>query len=183
MNTSLNKKNLRSKKVIPQSRKAITSIGPFADHLKKELGDEAKVSVIYSSPYRAKPNEPFALFFYETCFNLLLKKVIGMNEMILMLYLLKSVTGDNLVLSLSKAKIAKDLGFSRSKVSRSWKRLAGEKIILVNENDHVFINPHLISRSALAKMRETQTYRLAADERYKFQSANPSKEFGLPVGF
>lgn len=184
MNQPFNRKKLRSvRKLAEKKNKGVTDVGQFSNDLKQKLGDDAKISVIYANQYRAKPKEPFALLFYETCLSLLLKKVIGLNEVVLLLYLVKTVDDDNLVLSLTKAKIAKDLGVDRSTVSRAWRKLSDEKIILESEDDHVYINPHLINRSGLAKMRESATYSLASAARGQYLSTNPQKEFGLPEGF
>lgn len=163
-------------------RVSVTDVSDFSASLKKELGEEAKVSVIYTNPYRAQPKEPFSILFHSPCLDLLLKKMIGLNEVVLLLYLVKTIDADNLVLSLTKAKIAKDLGLSRSVISRAWKKLVDVKVILEDEGDHVYINPHLITRSGLAKMRESSTYQLARSEMQKYSVENPFKP-ALPEGF
>lgn len=152
------------------------AVGSLKNELSKLDDDKTVVNVYYPNPERAFPKEPFALFFFQTCLRLLMEKKIGINEMTLLLYLVNGLNGENMLVMFSKTRIAADLNVSRSVVSRSWRKLMDMNILFICDG-HLHVNPHLITRSGLAKIRNSDAYLLDQEARLN------RSDFPLALGF
>jgi hypothetical protein len=145
-----------------------------AQHLSKNPNNQVTV---FCAPPRAKPEHPFAIFFYETCLNLLMSGSLGIAELKVLFAILGLLDTENLVLRLSKTQIAEKIGLSRSVVSRAWSRLI-ENRILLDDKGTIYVNPHFMTRGRLALLKKSRAY--ALDEKQRIQHEE-SELSGYPL--
>lgn len=167
---------LRTDQLKSRRPKKIGAIGSLDELSKLDDDKTVKVNVYYPDPNKAFPREPFALFFFQTCLRLLVEKKIGINEMTLLLYLVNKLDGENMLVMFSRTRVAADLNVSRSVISRAWKKLMDMNILFIVDG-HLYVNPHLITRSGLAKIKNSDVYQLDQAARLN------RSDFPLALGF
>lgn len=176
---SLNKNDLRSNHSSPSlefhERTDLKSIKKtVTQHLSKNPNNQVTV---FCAPPRAKPEHPFAIFFYETCMKMLMNGSLGITELKVLFAMTGLLDTDNLVLSLSKTQIAERIGLSRSVVSRAWARLL-ENRILLDDKGTVYVNPHFMTRGRLALLKKSRAYALDEKQRIAHEESELS---GYPL--
>ena len=117
---------------------------------------------VVTAPPRLRPKNPFAILFFQTLSHYLLCDLIGLVEVKVLLLLLNAADSENIVLRLSQKDLALAIGVNQSTVSRAFARLLKTHFILANESGSYVINPQLITRSSLRKVKETTGYKLNA---------------------
>ncbi|BCA66010.1 hypothetical protein SHINM1_016120 [Fluviibacter phosphoraccumulans] len=97
---------------------------------------------------------------------------IGLVEVKVLLLLLNAADTENIVLKLSQKDLAMSIGVNQSTVSRAFARLLKTHFILTSQNGSYVINPQLITRSSLRKVKETAAYKLNATIQKSYPGGN-----------
>lgn len=146
------------------ARTSLEEVPAEVDKLLIANGDK-QVSVIVREA-RIKPKNPFSIVFHESLSDLIHTGRLGLIEVRVLLSLLKFAAMGNFI-SINQSEIAKDLQVSRSTVSRAWRVLQKEQILLTNMQGSLLINPQIAARTSLKKLRDQKEYKLSAATRFE----------------
>ena len=116
------------------------------------LGAERKdaVTLIKARPKLQLKNQ-FVFLFFENFKRL--SKELSKTELLVLFGLLEFLEYSN-VLKITQAAVAKSIGLSRPNVSRAWKNLVKQKIILKDEEGVEFINPCVLGKGNLLEQKK-----------------------------
>jgi predicted transcriptional regulator len=107
--------------------------------------------------YKLKPKNQFAILFYDSLDELIESANLSKLDIRIILRLLKRLEAGNL-LSYTQLALSKELGTSTASISRSIKRLIKSQILIRTENGEEYVNPQVISKMNLKKMKATKAY-------------------------
>lgn len=169
--SSLRRNQSRKETGINFERTNVQAVGRIVDY-QIERHPSHEVTVL-TAPPRLRPKNPFAILFFRTMTHYLITNQLGIVEIKVLLLLLNSTDSENIVLKLSQKDLADEIGVNQSTVSRAFAKLIKTNLILTNANGSFVINPQLITRSSLRKIKQTDGYERNAAIQKRLADSNP----------
>lgn len=108
-------------------------------------------------------NGTYSIVFHDSI-KALSRMGLKPNAYKITLYLFSIISMGNIIINFSKKKIADDLGLQSSNVSRAFKELFEKKILIEDNNGHVFLNSNLatmgipknFNKETMEKLKKSQ---------------------------
>lgn len=159
--SSLRRNQSRKETGINFERTNVQAVGQIVDY-QIERHPTHEVTVL-TAPPRLRPKNPFAILFFQTLMHYLIKDEIGIIEVKILLILLSLADTENIVVKVSQIDLATQINVNQSTVSRSFNKLLKVNFLLKSVNGSYIINPQLMTRSSLRKVKQSSAYLMNKD--------------------
>ena len=113
--------------------------------------------IIASKSYKQDVNNNFVMLFYEALDDIIVEFQLTMLDLRVLMRLLRKASFGNLLI-FKQSAIAKELKTSAPNISRTIKRMFKSNLLIKTEDGEVFINPHVISKGSLHKMKASTSF-------------------------
>lgn len=137
------------------------SVVDILNHMDKKTLVDTNVTVFIGKG-TAKVNASFAILFYESLLEKVIKNELSATDIKVLLCILKYVYKGNVV-AISHQEIATELSIQRQQVSRAYGRLIKSELLLLSQSGSIFLNPQIVAKEALKKMKQTPAYKMAVN--------------------